>query len=237
MRPGKFLADNSSERSLATRLRRRRFRILAAMIEGTPRPIRILDVGGSQAYWHMMGFADMPGVQIVLLNLRQGEPSSPPFTFVQGDGRDLSRFGDGSFDIVFSNSALEHVGGFEDQRQMAHEVRRVGRKYCVQTPNRCFPIEPHFLFPFFQFLPLTLRVWLLRHFSLGWVKRVEDEKTARDVVMGIHLLSRDEVRELFQDGDLYEERILGLVKSFVAHTPIVDGTASDWRPAVSQGMR
>ena len=60
-------------------------------------------------------------------------------------------FKDKSFDAVFSNSVIEHVGTFEDQKMMANEVIRVTNFYFIQTPNLYFPIEPHFLVPFFQF--------------------------------------------------------------------------------------
>ena len=29
------------------------------------------------------------------------------------------------------------------------KIIRAGRRYFVQTPNKRFPLEPHFLFPFF----------------------------------------------------------------------------------------
>jgi hypothetical protein len=53
---------------------------------------------------------------------------------------------------------------------MAEEVRRVGQHYFLQTPNRYFPIEPHFVFLFFQFLLRVLQTALVRHLSLGWIK-------------------------------------------------------------------
>jgi len=62
---------------------------------------------------------------------------------VVGDGRYLP-FRDGSFDIVFSNSVIEHISSPEDQQRFADEVRRTGRAYWVQTPDYRFPIEPRF---------------------------------------------------------------------------------------------
>ena len=72
------------------------------------------------------------------------------------------------FDIVFSNSVIEHLGDIEGQRRMAKEIRRVGKYYYLQTPNRNFPVEPHFQFPFFQFLPKWLRTAIVRRWSIGW---------------------------------------------------------------------
>lgn len=87
-----------------------------------------------------------------------------------GDARDLTAFGDKEFDIVFSHSVIEHVGGFEDQRRMANEIKRVGKRYFLQTQNRFFTMETHFLVPMFQFFPVWLKVLLISHFDLGWFK-------------------------------------------------------------------
>ena len=64
----------------------------------------------------------------------------PIFSFVEGDGRNLSNFGDKTFDIAHSNSVLEHVGNWEDMHRFAGEIARVGRKYFVQTPSFWFPV-------------------------------------------------------------------------------------------------
>jgi len=66
----------------------------------------------------------------------------------------LPAFADRSFDWVFSNAVIEHVGGIEEQRKFASEISRVARcGYFVTTPNKFFPIEPHTLLPLYQFLP------------------------------------------------------------------------------------
>lgn len=67
-------------------------------------------------------------------------------------------FASGSFDFVFSNAVIEHVGPLEKQQQMADEIRRVVRKgYFVATPNRWFPIDPHSYLPYFHLLPIRIR--------------------------------------------------------------------------------
>ncbi|MEM2045934.1 MAG: class I SAM-dependent methyltransferase, partial [Candidatus Bathyarchaeia archaeon] len=58
--------------------------------------------------------------------------------WIIGDARCMP-FKDKSFDVVFSNSVIEHVGNYDDQKMCAEEIRRVGKCYFVQTPNFYFP--------------------------------------------------------------------------------------------------
>src|SRR5258706_140697 len=140
------LSDRRSG-SLASRFRERRWervkRELA--LKGSE---AVVDVGGTDKSWW---FVDWGG-PIVRCNLDRLAATNG--SRVVGDGCHLP-FGDRSFDIAFSNSVIEHVGTLEAQIMFANEFRRVARKYFLQTPNRHFPIEPHYLFPLFQFLPIS----------------------------------------------------------------------------------
>jgi hypothetical protein len=214
-------ATNAALRSFATRLRRARFKLLLEMIGDTSN-VSILDVGGTAQYWDTVveGSGLEKRICVTLLNLeRSADLSSPHLVQVIGDGRHMPQYADKAFDIVVSNSTIEHAGTLEDQRRMADEIRRVGRRYYVQTPNRYFPIEPHFLFPFFQFLPVPWRTWLVRHFQLGWIPRVPDPMAALRMVESVRLLDRSQVQSLFPDARIFEERLAGLTKSFVAYKP------------------
>jgi hypothetical protein len=212
----KKIADMREADSLITRLRRRRFVLFRSLIDRLPRPVRLLDVGGTQFFWEMMGFKGGEGLEITMLNLTPGW-TRPGFRSVVGDARDMPQFADQEFDVVFSNSVIEHVGEPDAQRRMASEIKRVGKRYFVQTPNRNFPLEPHFFFPGFQFLPLAARTWLLRHFNLGWYQKIPDYNAARHEVETIRLLSRRDVTRLFPEGTLHEERFAGLTVSFVVY--------------------
>lgn len=212
----KMIADNRNRKSLASALRRKRTAFFESLIAPLEKPVRILDVGGTEQFWKMMEAPGKADLFITLLNLEKVDTSLTNCGSLAGDARSLD-FTDRSFDVVFSNSVIEHVGDFSDQARMAKEVRRVGRRYFVQTPNKYFPIEPHFLFPFFQFLPLKLRVWLLMNFRLGWFARTPDKAKARQIVEGIRLLGGTEFQLLFPDAEIYEEKFLGLTKSFVAY--------------------
>ncbi len=225
--------------SWANRMRERRFRLFRNLIAGMPRPLRIIDVGGTELFWEQMDFAAEMGsggemdaggegettrqktpagegnIEITLLNLQSQQVRNPGFVAVEGDARDLSRFEDQSFDVAFSNSVIEHVGNFDDQARMASEMQRVGKHIFLQTPNRNFPLEPHFLFPFFQFLPLRCQVWLLMRFSLGWYPRFKNKETATEAAKSVRLLTRKELKKLFPHATIHKEKLAGLTKSYV----------------------
>lgn len=185
--------------------RRRMDRFVAAM--GLTSDSRVLDVGGSPSIWD----ASPVLPQLTFLNL---VPDGDSRTVV-GDARALD-FPDGHFDVVFSNSVIEHVGAAEDQARFAAEIRRVGKSYWVQTPNRSFPIEAHYWAPFVHWLPRPLQKRLVRWVSLwGWTAR--PSQAAVDAhVDEIRLLTRSDMARLFPDATLVPERVLGLTKSWIA---------------------
>ena len=94
----------------------------------------------------------------MLVNLEAEERRHPNIDPRAGDATNLSEFPDGSFDVVFSNSVIEHLQTFGNQEAMAREVRRLAPVFWVQTPNFWFPVEPHFLTPAWHWLPVAARV-------------------------------------------------------------------------------
>jgi ubiquinone/menaquinone biosynthesis C-methylase UbiE len=203
-------------RTLQTRIRKRRFEFFQSLIVSLPRPLHVLDVGGTQEFWEKMGFIN-DDVKVVIYNLSASEISYPSLVSMAGDARDMREFKDKEFDIVFSNSVIEHVGTYEQQRQMAEEVERVGKRYYVQTPNRFFPIEPHVLLPFFQFLPFSLKVAILTHFRTPWGWKLSSRQRAVEYVNEIRLLTEKELKSLFSGAQIYKEKFLGLTKSLIAY--------------------
>jgi hypothetical protein len=177
---------------------------------------RILDVGGTPLNWSLVEVR--PCVAIVNMP-RAREPFEPRFTWVSADGR-LLPFRDGAFDVVFSNSVIEHVGDPENQRRFAREIARVGRGYWVETPNRGFPIEPHLLTPFLHFLPVAWQRRIVRNFTI-WAlierpSRDRWEYYIEHYLRDIRLLGSSELRALFPDAAIVRERLCGLTKSLIA---------------------
>lgn len=164
-----------------------------------------------------MDFVAEQGIEIHILNIKKAIVSHPNLFSIAGDARDLHQIKDHEFDIVFSNSVIEHVGTFSNQAQMANEVKRVGKRYFLQTPNQYFPIEPHFCVPFFQFFPNWTKVMLHSNFNLGWYEKVPNRKKAQDNVNSIQLLNKKRLKRLFPDAMLYEEKFFGLTKSFIVY--------------------
>lgn len=180
------------------------------------RDTRVLDIGGTPENWRLAPVQP----RLVLLNMpRAGQETAGEFLWVAGDGRALP-FHDAAFDVVFSNSVIEHVGPPEAQRAFAREAARVGRGYYVQTPNRWFPVEHHLLTPFVHYLPERWQAALVSRFSVWqWVERPSPDRRdfyIRHYLRDIRLLSVREMRALFPGARIIRERFLGLTKSIIA---------------------
>ena len=177
---------------------------------------RILDVGGTPETWDMLAVRP----QVTLLNTpRTKAELAGAAWWVAGDGRMLP-FRDRAFDIVFSNSVIEHVGDAESQGRFAREVARVGRAYWVQTPNRWFPVEQHLLTPVVHWLPKAWQRAIVPHFTI-WNLLVRPSPDRRDFYLNhyldeVRLLSAPEFAALFPTARLIRERFCGCTKSLVA---------------------
>lgn len=197
---------------LSRRFREQRMRVLAERFTFTPE-VTVLDVGGAPAMWLLLPVRP----RVTLLNIWPSSPWQLPdgMRYLHGDARALE-FEDRSFDLTFSNSVIEHVGEWQDQQRFAREVCRVGKRYYIQTPNRRFPVEPHYAAPFVHWLPRGVQRRALRYASpWGWLQRPTQADVDR-VVAEIRLLTAAEMRELFPDAEIVAERLGPLVKSWIA---------------------
>lgn len=170
---------------------------------------RIIDVGGGGFNWTLV--PEQPHVTIV--NLDVEDRTEGRFTYRRGDGTSLP-FADNAFDIAYSNSVIEHVGGEREMAAFAAEITRVAPRYYVQTPYRWFPVEPHTLTVLLHFLPKGLYRMLAPWFGLhGWLCGRRATERAID---GTDLLDLTRFRGLFPDAKIRHERFLGLTKSVIA---------------------
>ncbi|MAY60021.1 MULTISPECIES: methyltransferase domain-containing protein [Pseudoalteromonas] len=134
-------------------------------------------------------------------------------------------FPDGYFDIVYCSSVLEHVtvdkkfvwsivSGKEFKRKasknqliFSNEIKRIGKQYFVQTPNKNFLIESHSWLPLASHLPRFILIRLLKFTNSFWIK-----KTTPDW----HLLTPQELQSLFEDSRIECEKYLAITKSIIA---------------------
>lgn len=206
-------ADNKNPNSKSAELRKKRFSLFIQML-GIDKHTRILDVGGTEAVWLNSGLEE----NVTLLNISHPSKTHNKFTYVVGDACNMNMFSNNQFDVVFSNSVIEHVGDLKRQTMFASEVQRVCKKYWVQTPNKHFPIEPHFVFPFFQYLPKFLQYkiglnWNYSHFKMS--------KNTNESILSelerLRLLNQKEMKKLFDNGSILKEKYLGMTKSIIAY--------------------
>jgi hypothetical protein len=175
---------------------------------------RILDVGGYAYDWQNVPITS----RVTLLNSVYppgAQATSGRFVSELGDGRNLP-YADLSFDIAYSNSVIEHVGTYEDQRRLASEIQRVGRQVFVQTPNRWFFVEPHFLAVFVHYLPWPIAKRVLRFCSLRALVRRGDNVDLDTLANELRFVSFREMKELFPECKIHREKWFGMTKSFIA---------------------
>jgi len=179
---------------------------------------RLLDVGGGTG---MNGeFAPLYGKfeSVTIANLNPSDEDmarSPNLRIIKANGC-LLPFADKTFDWVFSNAVIEHVGGWKDQQNFASEIRRVASKgYFITTPNRYFPIEPHALLPFYQFYPEWMKSRAL-HFSAGYMNEVEF----------INLLTKSEMQCLFPEAHVRRVNLASSIIAFQSYPGYASAPAS-----------
>jgi hypothetical protein len=179
----------------------------------------VLDVGGGPYFWKLAQELGLPAPRVLILNIRGGSQGSPPHnvSWITADGRRLP-FGDGTIDTVFCNSVIEHVGERRDQELLADEIRRVGRGYFVQTPDRAFPVEPHLMTPFLHWLPFKLRRRIIPGLTLRGMIGGLTEAEKREL-SETRLLNCRDMRDLFPDAKINREYFCGLPKSILAVRP------------------
>ncbi|MGV3709075.1 MAG: class I SAM-dependent methyltransferase [Gemmatimonas sp.] len=197
--------------SLQLRWRRERMQACVDLL-GITNETRVLDVGGDAFNWNLIDTKP----RLTLLNVFGANTDLPPhMEWVIGDGCNL-QYGNGEYDVVFSNSVIEHLGTEERQRAFASEAMRVGKSYFVQTPNRRFPIEPHLIAPFVHYLPRKWQRPLYPYTGWGLLSRPSAKEMDAQFAE-LRLLSEREMRNFFPRARLKREKVGGLVKSLIAY--------------------
>lgn len=220
----KALVNYENPDSFASKLRKKRSQYLKKIVTEISQKnggCRILDLGGTHSYWKAFpdSWLHHNNVKITLLNIEQVSIPSTAidlFESVKGNACNLAQYRNAEFDLVHSNSVIEHVGGWDKMRAMAEESLRVGKYLYLQTPYFWFPVEPHFLTPFIHWLPMSTRIWLACKIKMGnWPQASSVDEAIRAQQSAV-LLDKRMLEALFPDASIHFEKFLGLPKSLVA---------------------
>jgi hypothetical protein len=199
--------------SVGERYRARRFERLHATFPDFE-SMSVLDLGGRVGMWLRAPFRP---AAIHIVNLQAPPEEFPDWMRVdQGDACALGpEVTGGAYDLVFSNSVLEHVGGYAQRARFAAHVRDLAPRHWIQTPYRYFPLEPHWLFPGFQFLPVGTRARISQRWPLVHFPPESTEASIRRV-MEVELIGRTEMQSHFPDSTILAEKTAGITKSIIA---------------------
>jgi hypothetical protein len=204
------LVDPDNPKSLSTRARARRWNVFQATFPGLEE-MEVLDLGGTVNYWCRQTTHPR---HVTIVNLAPQDADGSPW--MSTHQRDACTVDDlGSFDLVVSNSVIEHVGGHMQRQKLADVVHKSAPHHWIQTPYRYFPIEPHWLAPGMQFLPVSVRAQMTRKWPLGHYRDIESADVVAEVMM-VELLGMTEMEHYFPHSIIWRERVAGLTKSLVA---------------------
>jgi len=209
------IASSNSTDNLSSKFRRKRFGTFQKYLTklGLKEP-RFLDIGGTQIYWDHINSYFKTNLSPIIVNIEKDYITNGIYAGIIGDGKSLSFIKDNTLDLAYSNSVIEHLTGFEDQNEMAYNIKRVAKYYFIQTPAFIFPLEPHFLFPFFHWLPKKVRIWFILKFNLGWYQKCQSFIEAKKLVDSIRILKKKELKLLFKDAHIITERLFFIPKSY-----------------------
>jgi trans-aconitate methyltransferase len=200
-----------ADQSFVQAWRTQRFRAFLSLVK-PPQNARIIDLGGTPYMWDLV----QNDFNVTLVNL----PGTADYSqarqnlkIVEADATRLQDlFADQSFDVVYSNSVIEHVGDRAQQAAFAREAKRLGKAYWVQTPSNWFPVEVHTGVPFYWLLPEAGRNYLKQrwHQKLpAWTEMIEQTT----------VLTCRELKDLFPEAQIYREWRLLFEKSYAAYVP------------------
>lgn len=222
----KYLTDyNSDKLTFAKKMRINRIKLFLKMIETVSKnkgACSILDIGGTTQYWKILedNYLRKFNVSITLFNL-PGTKILKDTKFIKHISGDATNFiwkkiNQNKFDLIHSNSVIEHVGDLDKMRKFAFNITSFKGGYFVQTPNYWFPIEPHSMTLFFHWLPITVRIFLVKKFQLGHWKKARSSFKAAEIVNSARLLDKAQFSKMFYDAEIISEKFFLLTKSYVA---------------------
>ncbi|MBN8490191.1 MAG: hypothetical protein J0M00_02000 [Burkholderiales bacterium] len=205
---------------------KRRSALFMSFIGDFTRPVKIVDLGGTVAMWERWGLDQDRGLHVTLVNNYVADtngkfvaPRVNNFLRLDADVAELGESFYRQFDLVFSNSMLEHLPTRLLQKRVASAIVGSGMPYFIQVPNKRSLIDPHFahpLAPFFASWPRSLQKSMLLVSGLNGGKRHRSFESAGRRLEAYCPLSIDDTRQLFGDAVISLEWSYGIPMSIVA---------------------
>ena len=193
----------------------KRRRLFKRFIDQFPKPVRVIDIGGTENFWLRLGVREEDGLDITLLNnhhidkTQETAPIRSGFiTDRRADARFLTEADLQEYDLVFSNSTIEHFATQDEQKALCDIIDRSGLPYFIQVPNKNALVDPHFphpLVPFFARYPKTLQARLLTVGRFGSGSRSPNMGEALARLKYYTPIDRNWFRSLFPNGTLTVE--------------------------------
>lgn len=187
--------------------RQRKYNIFMEKIQPKPNDL-VLDLGGSDGAYLLSYYPWPENIILFDIDFSRCSKSTGKGTPICGNALSTP-FNDGTFDIVWCNALIEHVGDFYSQQILAKEIHRIGRRYFVTTPWKGFPVELHFQLPLYQFVPKNIQKFMSKKFAIGWYKKGEWES--------INLLWHYQMRALFPDATVVKHRVSLWPETIIAY--------------------
>jgi len=206
--------------------RQQRLKLFNEFMRGVAGRISLIDLGGTVKFWENWGLEKNPLLDVTLVNNhdRDKAHANDPITLpnirrLNADVLTLSAADFAKYDVIFSNSLIEHLPGRDLQRQLASAIIDSGRPYFLQTPNKRSPLDPHFpraYVPFFATYPRAVQARLLSWSALGSSSASPTYGAALTRLQNYFPLTTSDVRQLFPQARIVVERPLGVPISIVA---------------------
>lgn len=219
----RFLGTAKEPTALWQHFRRRRFEMLCERFP-TFGEMSVLDLGGTPVSWR---FSPVKPATLTVVNLwlppvcegigADREVPDVDAVSLEGDATDPDLLCGQHFNLIYCNSLIEHITDDDARDRLADNVSRLGTHHWVQTPNRHFPIEMHWRFPGFQYLPVRVQAQIARCWDAGgFTSRGRTLVEAIEQVESVDLLDDVEMRRYFPSSALVRERFGGVTKSLIA---------------------
>jgi hypothetical protein len=188
------------------------------------KPIRLIDLGGTASFWQRWSIPDDGSLLITLINNHHidkeaiGYDNSLPFIKeINGDVTTLTASDYSAYDVIFSNSMIEHLDSFEKQKLLCQNIENSGLPYFIQVPNKKSIIDPHFphpLVPFFAMYPKNVQARLLTIYGFNG-GRSKSHAESINRMKYYNPISKKMFEELLPSGLLVTESFLGVSQSLI----------------------